>query len=81
VRGRVIKWQSHPEVPSSFNGLVEDRSGNWFGFKTFEILKAGYLNEHVFIGELMEFDEGPARTGPRERQVRTATNIRICTKR
>jgi hypothetical protein len=81
VRGRVIKWESHREVPNSFNGLVEDRSGNWYSFKTFEVVRAGYMNEHVFIGDLLEFDEGPMRTGPRGRQVRTAKNIRICTKR
>jgi hypothetical protein len=81
VEGRIIKWQSHPEVPNSFNGLVEDRYGNWFGFKTFEVVKAGYTNQRVFIGDLLEFEEGPTRTGARGRPVRTAKNIRICTKR
>ena len=81
MHGRVIKWKRHREVPNSFNGLVEDRFGVWFGFKTFEVVKAGYMNEHVFIGDLLEFDEGPTRTGAKGRQVRTAKNIRICTKR
>jgi hypothetical protein len=81
VRGHVIKWEPHREDPSSFKGLVEDRSGVWFGFKTFEVVQAGYLNAHVFVGDLLEFDEGPTRTGAKGRQVRTATNIRICTKR
>jgi len=81
VRGRVIKWERHREVSNSFNGLVEDQSKNWFSFKTFELLRAGYVNEDVRIGDLVEFDEGPQRTGPRGRQVRCAINLEICTKR
>jgi hypothetical protein len=80
VQGRVIKWQQNQESPNSFNGLVEDRYANWFGFRTLDVVEAGYQNGDIFIGDLLEFEEGPIRTGARGRQVRTAVNIRVCTR-